>query len=133
MTIKEAAELVLQSVTLADGGDVFLLDMGEPVRIMYLAEQLIRLSGLNIKDKNNPQGDIEIICTGLRSGEKLYEELLIDAKSESTRHPLIFKAKESSLKSSQLIPKLNALKFLLYEENKNECMKLLSELVPEWK
>ena len=133
MTIKEASELVLQSVSLANGGDVFLLDMGEPVKIMYLAEQLIRLSGLNIKDKNNPDGDIEITCIGLRSGEKLYEELLIDAKSESTRHPLIFKAKEFSLESSKLIPKLNTLKCFLKEENKSESLKLLSELVPEWK
>ncbi len=133
MTIKEAAELVLQSVPLANGGDVFLLDMGEPVKIMFLAEQLIRLSGLTIKDKNNPKGDIEIICTGLRSGEKLFEELLIDAKSEETKHPLIFKANESSLKYSELIPKLDVLKVFLYQEKKSDCLQLLSELVPEWK
>ena len=133
MTIKEAVELVLQSVSLADNGDVVLLDMGEPVKIKYLAEQLIRLSGLRIKDEHNPKGDIEIICTGLRPGEKLYEELLIDAKSEPTKHPLIFKAKESSLELSKLIPKLNQLKVFLNEENKNSSFKLLSELVPEWK
>ena len=133
MTIKEAVELVLQSVSLAENGDVVLLDMGEPVKIKYMAEQLIRLSGLRIKDKNNPKGDIEIICTGLRSGEKLYEELLIDAKSESTKHPLIFKARESSLEFSKLIPKLNQLKEYLNQENKKLSFELLAELVPEWK
>ena len=79
MTIPEAATLVLQSSLLAQGGDVFLLDMGEPVRIKALAEQMVRLSGLSLRDATRPDGDIEIVCTGLRPGEKLYEELLIDA------------------------------------------------------
>jgi len=132
MTIKEAVELVLQSLSIADNGDVVLLDMGEPVKIKYLAEQLIRLSGLTIKDKNNG-GDIEIIYTGLRPGEKLYEELLIDGKSEPTLHPLIFKAKEKYPLLSELNPKINKLKEFLYSENKTSCFKLLAELVPEWK
>ena len=133
MTIKEAVELVLQSVSIAENGDVVLLDMGEPVKIKYLAEQLIRLSGLRIKDEKNKNGDIEIKCTGLRPGEKLYEELLIDAKSEPTKHPLIFKARESSPELSELIPKINELKVLLYKGDKIESFKLLAELVPEWK
>ena len=83
MTIKEAAQLVIQSSVLSDGGDVFLLDMGEPILIKDLAMQMINLSGLTIKDKENPKGDIEIICTGLRPGEKLYEELLIEDNSTS--------------------------------------------------
>ena len=91
MTVKEAAQLVLQSSVLANGGEVFLLDMGEPVRIYDLAKQMIRLSGLQLKNENNPEGDIEIVFTGLRSGEKLYEELLVDGKSDTTNHPLIFK------------------------------------------
>ena len=80
MTISEACELVLQSSFLANGGEVFLLDMGEPVLIKNLAEQMISLSGLSIKNKKNPNGDIEIKYTGLKDGEKLYEELLIDSK-----------------------------------------------------
>ena len=79
MTIPEATQLVLQAAGLATGGEVFVLDMGEPVRIQDLAEQMVKLSGLQLKDLSNPDGDIEIQCTGLRPGEKLYEELLIDA------------------------------------------------------
>ena len=97
MTIPEAASLVIQSSFLAKGGEVFLLDMGEPVKISSLAKQLIQLSGLKIKNKENPNGDIEIKYVGLRPGEKLYEELLVDGKSEPTQHPLIFKVKEELL------------------------------------
>ena len=79
MTIPEAAQLVIQASVLAIGGDVFLLDMGDPVRILDLATQMINLSGLTVRDLSNPDGDIEILCTGLRPGEKLFEELLIDA------------------------------------------------------
>ena len=75
----------------------FLLDMGEPVRIKALAEQMVRLSGLSLRDAAHPDGDIEIVCTGLRPGEKLYEELLIEAASQSTAHPLIYRAQERSL------------------------------------
>ena len=74
MTIPEAASLVLQASVLAQGGDVFLLDMGEPVRIKALAEQMVQLSGLSVRDAANHDGDIEMVCTGLRPGEKLYEE-----------------------------------------------------------
>ena len=109
MTIPEAAQLVLQAATLSQGGDLFLLDMGEPVRIKDLAEQMVRLSGLSLRDAQNPSGDIEITCTGLRPGEKLYEELLIDAESEPTKHPLIFRAQERSLPSELLWPRLDAI------------------------
>ena len=132
MTIEEAVELLLQSVSLAENGDLLLLDMGEPVKIKYLAEQLIRLSGLTVKDKKNPNGDIEIICTGLRSGEKLYEELLIDAKSEKTDNPLIFKAKEPLIYLDVLEPKINLLEKYLYSEDLKSSFEILSELVPEW-
>ena len=94
MSIKEAAELVIQSSVLSNGGEVFILDMGKPVKIKDLAEQMISLSGLTIKNKDTPNGAIEINSTGLRKGEKLYEELLIDDKSEKTSHTLIFKANE---------------------------------------
>ncbi len=87
MTIPEAAQPVLQAAVLLEGDDVFLLDMREPVRIKDLAEQTVRLSGLSVRDGHNPNGDIEIVCTGLRLGEKLYEELLIGAESWPTSHP----------------------------------------------
>lgn len=95
MTIPEAAQLVIQAGAMAHGGEVFVLDMGEPVKIMDLAKRMIMLSGLKVKDQNNPNGDIEIVIAGLRPGEKLYEELIIDGDNiELTKHPLIMKAKE---------------------------------------
>lgn len=97
MTIPEAAQLVIQAGAMAKGGEVFLLNMGEPVKIVDLARRMVRLSGLQIQDKANPDGDIRIEYTGLRPGEKLYEELLIDSDAEPTRHPRIFQAKENSL------------------------------------
>ena len=97
MTITEASQLVLQTGSLAKGGDVFLLDMGEPVKILDLAKKMINLSGLSIKDEVNIDGDIEITFTGLRPGEKLYEELLIDDNAQKTRHELIMRAEETEL------------------------------------
>ena len=132
MTIPEAASLVLQSTELAQGGDVFLLDMGEPVRIKDLAEQMVRLSGSSLRTPSNPAGEIEIICTGLRPGEKLYEELLIDAESQSTSHPLIFRAVEPVLAPELLWPKLNLLESALSAQNQCQALDILSELVPEW-
>ena len=104
MTIPEAAQLVLQAAALAEGGDLFLLDMGEPVRIIDLARQMVRLSGLRVRDAHHPDGDIEIRCTGLRPGEKLYEELLIEANSDPTVHPLIYRAREAALPPSSSGP-----------------------------
>ena len=133
MTITEAAELVLQASSLAKGGDVFLLDMGEPVLIKDLAKQMIKLSGLTVRDNQNPDGEIEIVCTGLRPGEKLYEELLIDARSEKTIHPLIYRASENHIKSEKLFTKLDELYIALNKQNINEVFSILYELVPEWK
>jgi FlaA1/EpsC-like NDP-sugar epimerase len=132
MTIPEAAELVLQAATLAKGGDVFLLDMGEPVRIKDLAEQMVRLSGLSLSDAQHPSGEIEIFCTGLRPGEKLYEELLIDAESEPTKHPLIFRAQERALPPELLWPRLDALDAVIAAQDVEAALALLAELVPEW-
>ena len=132
MTIPEAAQLVLQAATLAKGGDLFLLDMGEPVRIKDLAEQMIRLSGLTLRDARNPSGEIEIICTGLRPGEKLYEELLIDADSEATEHPLIFRAHECALSPDVLWPRLNDLEAAIAAQDVEVSLEVLAELVPEW-
>lgn len=97
MTIPEAAQLVLQAASLATGGEVFLLDMGAPVKIMTMARRMIHLSGLEVRDADNPDGDIEIKIIGLRPGEKLFEELLIGDHPEGTAHPLIMHAREESL------------------------------------
>lgn len=95
MSIHEAVELVIQAGSMADGGEVFLLDMGEPVKIMDLARNMIELAGHTVRDDDDPSGDIEIVVTGLRPGEKLYEELLIEASNgQATEHPRIMKASE---------------------------------------
>ena len=132
MTIPEAATLVLQASVLAKGGDLFLLDMGEPVRIRDLAEQMVRLSGLTLRDRQNPGGDIEIVCTGLRPGEKLYEELLIDAESQPTVHPLIYRAEERTIPPEKLWAQLFALETVIEAQNVDAALDLLSTLVPEW-
>ncbi|MBW4015468.1 polysaccharide biosynthesis protein [Moraxella osloensis] len=103
MTIPEAAQLVIQAGAMAMGGEVFVLDMGEPVKIMDLAKRMITLSGLKVKDQHNPNGDIEIVIAGLRPGEKLYEELIINGDNiESTQHPLIMRARERSFAKIEL-------------------------------
>ena len=133
MTVTEAAQLVIQATSMSKGGEIFLLDMGDPVRIEDLAKQMIRLSGLKVKNLANPNGDIEIISTGLRPGEKLYEELLIDGESESTIHPLIFKAKEKILDHKEIINGVEKLIEYINNQNEEECLDLLSKYVPEWK
>lgn len=103
MTIPEAANLVIQAGAMASGGEVFVLDMGEPVKIVDLAHRMIHLSGFDIKDTAHPEGDIEVIFTGLRAGEKLYEELIIGEDNiESTYHPLIMQAIEHSFPLDEL-------------------------------
>ena len=102
MSIPEAAELVIQAGAMGKGGDVFVLDMGEPVKIYDLAKRLIKLSGMEVKDKKNPDGDIEIIFTGLRPGEKLYEELLIGDNVSTTEHKQILRAEEDFLSAVEL-------------------------------
>jgi len=132
MTINESCQLVLQASSLAKGGDVFLLDMGEPVEIKKVAEQMISLSGLTLKNIDNPNGDIEIIITGLRSGEKLYEELLIGNDSLSTEHPLIFKEKENFIDKKILNQKLELLDKYIKQLNLEKTINVISDLVPEW-
>ncbi len=102
MTIPEAAQLVIQAGAMGQGGDVFVLDMGEPVKILDMARRMIHLSGFEVKDEHNPDGDIEIVFTGLRPGEKLYEELLIGDNVSPTQHPLIMTAHEESLGWSEI-------------------------------
>ena len=106
--------------------------MGEPIKIRDLAEQMIKLSGLKIKNKKNPNGDIEIITTGLRPGEKLFEELLIDNKSKGTIHPLIFIDDEKKSDYKMLPNQLKCLKAFIDKHNKKEALDLLSKLIPEW-
>ena len=132
MTIKEASQLVIQASSLAKGGEVFLLDMGEPIKILNLAKQMISLSGLTIKNEENPNGDIEIIFTGLRPGEKLYEELLIDDNSKVTPHPLIFKAEEKYISYDEILKLIKKLKKSLLNLDLEESLTLLKEIVPEW-
>ena len=132
MTIKEAAQLVLQASSLAKGGEVFLLDMGEPIKIYDLACLMVKLSGFSIRNQDNPEGDIEILTTGLRPGEKLFEELLIDAEAIGTDHPLIFRANESFIEYEVLIKKLKLLEKDINKNNIKDVLKNLSLLVPEW-
>ena len=132
MSIKEAVELVLQASALEKNGDILLLDMGDPVKIIDLAKQMISLNGLSIKDEINKKGDIEIINIGLRPGEKLYEELLIDKKSQKTSHPLIYRGIESAPNLDEIENKLIPLEKELNLFNKEECLKILKTIVPEW-
>jgi len=120
MTIPEAAQLVLQASAMAKGGDVFVLDMGQPIKIMDLARRMIKLSGLQVKDQDHPNGDIDIQVTGLRAGEKLYEELLIGDNPESTIHPQILRAHEEFLPWSQFESALEALSQGLGQLSLNE-------------
>ena len=129
MTIPEAAQLVIQAGAMARGGDVFVLDMGEPVRIIDLARRMIELSGLEVRDARNPDGDIEIAVTGLRPGEKLYEELLIGDNPKPTSHPRIMKAHEDFLPWAQLEEKLAALRLALDTNDVGVLRRLLEQLV----
>ena len=129
MAIPEAAQLVIQASALAQGGDVFLLDMGEPVKIIDLARRMIELSGLDVKDSLNPDGDIEIAEIGLRPGEKLYEELLINGNPEKTSHQRIFKSREDFLSWSEFEPILEHLNLVIDSNDRDELIKILVALV----
>lgn len=129
MTIPEAAQLVIQAGAMANGGDVFVLDMGEPVKIIDLAKRMVELSGLALKDEANPNGDIAIAVTGLRPGEKLYEELLIGDNPLPTSHPRIMKAHEEFLPWDGLQGKLGALVLALEANDVPRIRTLLKDLV----
>ncbi|MEO5343672.1 MAG: polysaccharide biosynthesis protein [Gammaproteobacteria bacterium SHHR-1] len=129
MTIPEAAQLVIQAGAMGQGGDVFVLDMGEPVRILELAQRMVELSGLMLKDDINPEGDIEIQITGLRPGEKLFEELLIGNDPQPTAHPRILRAREDSLPWDQLESGLQQLQQALKANNAAATRALLLSLV----
>ena len=133
MTIPEAVELVIQAGAMGLGGDVFVLDMGKPVRIDDLAKKMIRLSGLEVKDESNPDGDIEIKYTGLRPGEKLYEELLIGDNVSETDNPLIMRAQEDMLAWDDLEPILNSLQTAITNCDQKKLRELLIQIVPGFK
>ncbi|QWD76443.1 polysaccharide biosynthesis protein [Polynucleobacter sp. MWH-UH24A] len=133
MTIPEAAQLVIQASSMATGGDVFVLDMGEPVRIYDLAVNMIYLSGHLVKDESHPQGNIEIKVIGLRPGEKLYEELLIGDNPQPTAHPKIMKAHEDFLPWDELQQELERLKLALDSSDSELIRDMLKKLVPGYK
>ena len=129
MTVTEAVELTIQAGAMGTGGDVFVLDMGQPVKIKELAEKLIRLSGLKVKDENFPEGDIEIKYTGLRAGEKLYEELLIGDDVSKTENPLIMRAKEDKFEWVDLKSLLNKLSVSNKKSDHNSTREILKKIV----
>jgi len=133
MTISEAVELVIQAGAMGTGGDVFVLDMGEPVRIHDLAVKMIHLSGLEVKDDVHPNGDIQIKYTGLRAGEKLYEELLIGDNVSETDNPLIMRAQEEMLAWDELKPVLDELNGAIESCDHEKLRKLLIKIVPDFK
>ena len=133
MTIPEASQLVIQAGAMAEGGEIFLLDMGEPVRVSYLARAMIELSGLSVRDSENPDGDVEIVEVGLRPGEKLQEELLIEEGAQPTFHPRIVKAHESMIDWLHLERRLFELGDAIEKGDVEDVMSLLSLLVPAYR
>jgi FlaA1/EpsC-like NDP-sugar epimerase len=129
MTIPEAAQLVIQAGAMASGGDVFVLDMGDPVKIIDLARRMVELSGLSVRDADNQHGDIELVITGLRPGEKLYEELLIGDNPLHTQHPRIMRAQERMLPWHELSERLDELEIALATNNVKLITQLLKLLV----
>jgi FlaA1/EpsC-like NDP-sugar epimerase len=132
MTIPEAVEFVIQTGAMGQGGDVFVLDMGEPIRIADLAKKMIHLSGLQVKDSTNPDGDIEIEYIGLRSGEKLYEELLIGDNVLETDNPMIMRAQEGTLDWNDLKLLLDKLEKAINSDDQKKLRELLIKAVPEF-
>jgi FlaA1/EpsC-like NDP-sugar epimerase len=133
MTIPEAAQLVIQAGSMAEGGDVFVLDMGKPVRIGDLARRMIHLMGLTVRDEQNPDGDIEISYTGLRPAEKLYEELLIGNNVTGTQHPMILRAIEHSWPWERLQPLLDEILAAMSRFDCQRALQLLGDVVVEYK
>jgi FlaA1/EpsC-like NDP-sugar epimerase len=133
MTITEAAQLVIQAGAMAKGGDVFVLDMGQPVRIDDLARRLVSLMGLTVRDASNPDGDIEIKYTGLRAAEKLFEELLIGTNVTGTDHPMILRAIEHSIPWDRMHKILDDLLAALMSLDCQKAISLLSDAVAEYR
>ena len=132
MTITEASQLVIQAGAMAEGGDVFVLDMGEPIKIYDLAKRMIELSGKSLLSTKNIQGNIEIQITGLRPGEKLYEELLLSDNPIKTQHPKIFRSKEPFIEYKKLIDELDNLNKLINENDLENIVLKLKSLVSDY-
>jgi FlaA1/EpsC-like NDP-sugar epimerase len=132
MTIPEAAQLVIQAGSMAEGGDVFVLDMGKPVRIGDLARRMINLMGLTVRDDQHPDGDIEIRYTGLRPAEKLFEELLIGNNVTGTQHPMILRAIEHSLPWEKVQMQLDEILVAMNRYDCQRALQLLSDAVVEY-
>jgi FlaA1/EpsC-like NDP-sugar epimerase len=132
MTIPEAAQLVLQAGAMAKGGEVFVLDMGEPVKVLDLATRMVELSGLRVRSEACPDGDVEIVFTGLGPGEKLYEELLIGGNPTATGHPRVMKASENSLPLAELEKRIEQLLSAAAQQNVRLVHARLCELVTEY-
>jgi FlaA1/EpsC-like NDP-sugar epimerase len=132
MTIPEAAQLVLQATGMAKGGEVFVLDMGEPVKLVDLARQMVELSGCTVRDSKTPDGDIAITFTAMRPGEKLYEERLLSDSDQSTENPLIRKTQELGLGSDELAYFLDHLDQALADWDRQEAVGILQRLVKEY-
>jgi FlaA1/EpsC-like NDP-sugar epimerase len=132
MTIPEAAQLVIQAGAMAEGGDVFVLDMGEPVKIVDLATRMIKLTGLTVRDSDNPDGDIDIVFTGLRPAEKLYEELLIGDNVAGTEHPRIMRAEEHFIAHEQLMPLLADVEAAAEHLDRGRMREILEQTVEEY-
>jgi FlaA1/EpsC-like NDP-sugar epimerase len=133
MTIPEAAQLVIQAGSMGSGGDVFVLDMGCPVRIADLAKRMIQLAGYTLRDEHHPDGDIEIRFTGLRPAEKLFEELLIGKNVTGTEHPRILRALEQSLSWEQIKHVLDDLASCLMRFDCERAREVLLRAVPEYR
>lgn len=133
MTIPEAAQLVVQAGAMASGGEVFLLDMGEPVRIDDLARRMIELHGLKVRDAATPDGDVDIVYTGLRPGEKLYEELLIGDNPMPTQHPKIMRSRENGVDAAELADLLAGLRAAVENTDVAAAIGLLCRAVPEYR
>ncbi|MBM4114116.1 MAG: polysaccharide biosynthesis protein, partial [Phycisphaerae bacterium] len=133
MTIPEASELVLQAASMGRGGEVFVLEMGEPVRIVDLARNMILLSGHTVRDAEHPDGDIEIVLTGLRPGEKLYEELLIGRDVDGTAHPQILRSRDSHPGWDATLSLLHELEFAIDQQDEVAARRVLERAVPEYR
>lgn len=133
MSIPEAAQLVIQASSISEGNNLFVLDMGKPIKISNLIRQIIKLSGLSVKDKDNPNGDIEIIVTGLRSGEKLFEELLIGENPKKTIHPKIYKVEDPFISLEKIKKDIDQLRHLIETEETVKIIEIVKKLVTGFK
>ncbi len=133
MTIPEASSLVIQASAMSKKDEIFVLDMGEPIKILDLALKMISLSGLTVKDKLHPYGDIEIVIKGLYPGEKLHEDLLIGKNPSTTEHPKILKVKESFIEYSELLKKLEELNILIKQRQLDNIINFFNNLSEDFK